>query len=60
MPSGCDASLRIPFGVAQYTKGATGDHGLNHGGDMIVKALPGAVADDPSKNAQLRCRLPRG
>jgi hypothetical protein len=33
--------LKIPFGVAQYTKGATGDHGLNRGGDMTLEGAAG-------------------
>jgi hypothetical protein len=60
LPSGCDASLNALSGLPEYTNPTTGDHGLNRGGDMIVKALQGAAAGHASENAQLRCRLPRG
>jgi hypothetical protein len=61
LPSGCDASSETPFGIAQYTKAATGDHGLNRGADTIViGALGSGAAANTSKNAQLHCRLPRG
>jgi len=54
--------------VPLYTKAATQDHGLNHDSDAIVIRLQGAfrtasggdATEDPSKNAQLHRRRPRG
>jgi hypothetical protein len=60
LPSGCDASVKALSVLPEYTKAATGDHGLNRGGDMIVKAVQGAAAGNASKNGQLRRRLPGG